>query len=225
MITVITAADKNFQEFVEKCAESSKSLNYNTIIYDLGGLGLGKPFKGKVSPKIGAKIPSKPKMIMDALQSVNFKDIIAWVDADTILWQRFDEIEAGNYDIGVTVRRPKDKENDLPINAGVVFVRKTNNSLKFVQEWIDLCETGISDQQELNKLCNVISSDIDSTVIRENTRIHVFPCDIYNNFYFKKPQLHAKIIHYKSKHRFRWPERTTKKIPKSGTIHKRPGLK
>ena len=31
MITVITAADSNFKEFVEKCADSSKQLNYKTL--------------------------------------------------------------------------------------------------------------------------------------------------------------------------------------------------
>ena len=139
MITVITAADSNFKEFVEKCADSSKQLNYKTLIYDLGGLGYGIPFKARVSPKVGAKIPSKPSIIQDALGKVEKGDIVAWLDADTILWERFDEIAYGNYDIGVTVRQPKQTENGLPINAGVVFVRKTRNAKQFVKQWIELC--------------------------------------------------------------------------------------
>src|SRR6056300_24193 len=222
MITVITAADSNFKEFVEKCADSSRQLNYKTFVYDLGGLNYGIPFEGRVSPKIGAKIPSKPSIILDALGRVNKGDIVAWVDADTILWERFDEIELGNYDIGVTVRRPKQAESDLPINAGVVFVRKTRNAEEFVKKWIALCDTGVSDQVELNKLSQVTSNDLNTTVQKENTKIHVFECDIYNNFYFKKTQLHAKITHYKSKHRFRWPERTIKKIPKGHTGDRSP---
>ena len=214
MITVITAADSNFKEFVEKCADSSKQLNYKTLIYDLGGLGYGIPFKARVSPKVGAKIPSKPSIIQDALGKVEKGDIVAWLDADTILWERFDEIAYGNYDIGVTVRQPKQTENGLPINAGVVFVRKTRNAKQFVKQWIELCETGVSDQVELNKLAQVSSNDANSTVQRGNIKIKAFECNIYNNFYFKKTQLHAKIIHYKSKHRYRWPERTIKKIPK-----------
>ena len=149
-------------------------------------------------------------------------DIVAWLDADTILWERFDEIAYGNYDIGVTVRQPKQTENDLPINAGVVFVRKTRNAEEFVKQWIELCETGVSDQVELNKLAQVSSNDANSTVQRGKTKIQAFECNVYNNFYFKKTQLHAKIIHYKSKHRFRWPERTVKKIPKGYTGDRSP---
>lgn len=212
-ILVITAADKNFEEMVKVCADSSINLGYKTQVYDLGGLGYGKPFQAKISTQVGAKIPSKPSIIKDAISQVNIGDYVVWLDADTIMWDHL-AIE-GFYDIGVTVRKPKTAENDLPINAGVVFVKKTNQALKFLNEWIKLCETGKSDQVELNKLSNVKSSDIDSTVIRNETRIKVFPCDLYNNFYFKKSQLHAKIIHYKSKHRYWWPKRTIKKIPKN----------
>ena len=216
-IHVITAADANFKEYVYKCADSSKTLGYKTTIYDLGGLDTGKPFTGRVSDNIGAKIPCKPSIIYDAMKNIPKNDYVVWIDADVIVWDRFDEITMQNFDIGVTGRNPKDKENDLPINAGVVFVRNSIRAENFVKQWINQCETAVSDQVELNKLCHVSSSDIGTTVTRHNTNIHVFPCDIYNNFYFKKPQMHAKLIHYKSKHRFRWPERTIKKIPK-GTV-------
>ena len=93
------------------------------------------------------------------------------------------------------------------INAGIVFVRKTQASIKFVEEWIALCETGVSDQQELNRLCQVTTKDTNTTVVRNNTSIHVFECRVYNNFYFaKKPSPQAKIKHYKSKLRNLWPE-------------------
>jgi len=213
-IVVVTAANKNFEELVTKCADSSRDLGYKTFVYDLGGLGVGIPFEGRVSDSVGAKIPSKPSIILDALNRVNDKDIVVWIDADTIMWQRLDEI-IGKYDIGVTVRKPKYLENDLPINAGVVFVKKTPKALNFVDTWIKECETARSDQVELNKLCQVTSDDIGSDVQRHNATIRVFPCDVYNNFYFKKPQLHAKIIHYKSKHRSWWPRRTIKKVPKN----------
>ena len=213
-INIITAGDANFKPFVEKCADSSRTLGYNTTIYDLGGLNIGKPFVGRVSDNIGAKIPCKPSIIYDAMQNAPKNDYIVWIDADVIVWERFDEIMNQNFDIGVTGRKPKDKENDLPINAGVVFIRNCNSAEKFIKQWINQCENSISDQLELNRLCQITSNDIDRTVIKYDTRVHVFPCDIYNNFYFKKPQVHAKLIHYKSKHRFRWPERTIKKNTK-----------
>ena len=213
-IHVITAADSNFKDFVKKCADSSKTLGYKTTVYNLGGLDYGKPFEGRVSDNIGAKIPCKPDIIYDAMKNTPENDIIVWIDADVIVWDRFDEIVKQNFDIGVTGRKPKDIENDLPINAGVVFIKNNKRAKKFVKKWIDCCESSVSDQLELNKLCQISSYDINTNLLRQDTKIYVFPCDIYNNFYFKKPQMHAKMIHYKSKHRFRWPERTIKKIPK-----------
>ena len=205
-IIIVIAGDSNFKKYVDKAVTYSKNVGYQPVVYDLGGLGYGIPFEGRVSPQIGAKIPSKPGMIMETLKNAEANDYVVWIDADALIEDRIDEIMF-DYDIGVTIRQPKQKENSLPINAGIVFVRKTPAALKFVEQWIKLCETGVSDQQELNKLCRVTTKDTNTTVIRNTTRIHVFECKIYNNFYFaKKKTPHAKIKHYKSKLRHLWPE-------------------
>ena len=206
MITTVIAGDANFKKYVEKSVEYSTKLGYNTLVYDLGGLGFGEKFDARVTAKVGAKIPSKPNIIKQALNNIKENDVVAWIDADALIQNRFDEIADIDFDIGVTVRQPKSKENSLPINAGVVFVRKTSQSLEFVDKWVKLCETGVSDQQELNKLAQVTTQDLDTTVIRDKTKIHVFPCNIYNNFYFSKKDVpHAKIKHYKSKLRNLFP--------------------
>lgn len=205
-ITIVIAGDANFKKYVDKAVAYSKKVGYDPAVYDLGGLGYGIPFEARVSPKVGAKIPSKPGIIMETLKTVNEGDYVVWIDADALIEKRIDEIMF-DYDIGVTVRQPKQIENSLPINAGIVFVKKTTAAIKFVEQWIKLCETGVSDQQELNKLCNITTVDTDTTVVRDNVKIHVFPCKIYNNFYFaKKKTPHAKIKHYKSKLRHLWPE-------------------
>src|SRR6056300_617418 len=205
-ITTVIAGDSNFRKYVDKAVQFSRNVGYDPVVYDLGGLGYGIPFKGRVSPQVGAKIPSKPGMIMETLKKVEEGDYVVWIDADALIEDRIDEIMF-NYDIGVTVRQPKQKENSLPINAGIVFVKKTPAAIKFVEEWIKLCETGVSDQQELNKLCQVTTKDTNTTVVRHNTSIHVFECRVYNNFYFaKKAAPQAKIKHYKSKLRHLWPE-------------------
>ena len=206
VIKTVIAGDANFKKYVDKAVAYSKNVGYETVVYDLGGLGYGIPFDARVSPKVGAKIPSKPAIIMETLKTVAEGDYVVWIDADALIEKRIDEIMF-DYDIGVTVRQRKQKENSLPINAGIVFVRKTPTALKFVKEWIKLCDTGVSDQQELNKLCKVTTKDTNTTVVRNNTRIHVFECKIYNNVYFgKKKTPHAKIKHYKSKLRHLWPE-------------------
>lgn len=213
-IVVITAANEKFKDLANMTAASSRDLGYETLVYDLGGLGTGIPFEGRVFDQVGGKIPSKPNIILDALNRVDDNDFVVWLDADAILWESIDEI-VGNYDIGVTVRKPKTEENGFPINAGVVFIKKTEQALNFVHKWVKECETATSDQAVLNGLCEVTSLDTNNIVLRNNTKIQVFPCDVYNNFYFKLPQLHAKITHYKSKLRSWWPRRTIQKIPKN----------
>ena len=205
-ITTVIAGDLNFKKYVDKAVAHSRKVGYEPVVYDLGGLGYGIPYEGsRVSTKIGAKIPSKPGMIMETLKKIEENDYVVWIDADALIFDRIDEIMF-DYDIGVTVRQPKQKENTMPINAGIVFVKKRQQALEFVNQWIELCKTGVSDQQELNKLCRVTTADTDNTVIRNQTRIHVFKCAIYNNVYFAKKDVpHAKIKHYKSKLRHLWP--------------------
>jgi hypothetical protein len=215
-ILIITAADEKFQNLCQMCSDSAIDLDYETIVYDLGKLGFGKPFNGRFSDQIGAKIPSKPSIILDALHNVDNNDYVVWLDADAIIWDRIDEIKLP-YDIGVTVRKPKAKESDSPINAGVCFFRKTPATIQFVKTWIEACKTSISDQMELNRLLRgVTTKNIDETlkfkILDFNINVKIFPCDLYNNWYFKTPQTHAKITHYKSKYRRFWPTKTIKRL-------------
>ena len=221
MIKVITAADKNFKDMVDVAYRSAKTLGYETTVYDLGGLGHGTPFQGKVSDSIGAKIPCKPAMILDALTKANDNDTIVWIDADAIMWSRIDEILDDDWDFGVTMRKPKSNERDDPINAGIVFVKKTPASIAFMNTWINNVSTGISDQKELNKLFALNNVDYLRKRKLHNMTVKIFPCTIYNNFYFKQPQKNAKITHYKSKLRYMWPKRTVTKVPKSYSLEER----
>ena len=203
MIKVVLAGDKNYRPFVEKGAEYAKKAGYETLIYDLGGMNMGKIFEGRFSDERNAKIPCKPHIITDALNSVDDNDYIVWTDADALIYKNIDEIQL-DYDIGVTVRNLKEKDNDVPINAGIVFVRKTPNAFKFLEKWRELSDQGVSDQPPLNKLCNVGIKDLNVTVKRDNIKIHVFPGSVYNNT-SKKPLPEIKIKHYKSKIRHLYP--------------------
>jgi hypothetical protein len=209
-IVVVLAGDRNFKPYVEQGKRRTEALGYPVDIYDLGGLGFGTPFVGKVSDEPNAKIPCKPRIILEALKKVNDGDYVVWLDADALIQQRIDEIKE-DYDIAVTVRAPKAVEHSLPINAGIVFVRKTKSAIKFVNDWMTLSEQGVSDQPPLNKLCAVSSKDRDTTVNRNGTMIKVYTCEVYNNFYKQGKIINGvnpasvKIVHYKTKLRHLYP--------------------
>jgi hypothetical protein len=137
------------------------------------------------------------------------------------MWNRIDEFTDEIWDFGVTVRKPKSSERDDLINAGVVFVRKTESSLKFMDLWIKNCSTGVSDQKELNQLFQFKNADYLKKKKTQGMVVKCFSCDLYNNFYFKRPQTDAKITHYKSKLRYMWPRRTISKIPKMASMEQK----
>ena len=209
-ITVVLAGDKNYKAFVENGKKTTEALGYPVSVYDLGGLGFGTPFVGRVTDEPNAKIPCKPRIILEELKKTNDGDYVVWLDADAIIQHRIDEIKE-DYDIGVTVRAPKLVEHSLPINAGIVFIKKTPAAIKFVNKWMELAEQGVSDQPPLNTLCNVNSKDRDTTVERNGVRIKVYKCEIYNNFYKQGKQINGvnpggvKIAHYKTKLRHLYP--------------------
>ena len=205
-ITVVTAANLNFKGYLTHCVNSITQHGYSTLIYDLSGLGIGKTFAdNRVSDEIGGKIPCKPSIILDALDQVNNNSYLAWLDSDTLMTGNIDGIKL-NYDLAVTIRKPKAQENGFPINAGVVFIRKTPAAINFVKNWVNLCENAKSDQAQLNLMCLMTSEHREKIVTRYDANVYGFPCELYNNFYMKKADVNnAKIMHYKSKLRGVYP--------------------
>ena len=205
MITVLIAGDANFRPYIENAKRTTEALGYPTVIYDLGDLGFGKKFDGRVSNIPLQTIPCKPALLLDALQTVATDEYLVYLDADAIMQTRIDEI-CQDYDIGVTLRaKPAPDPRVSAINAGIVFVRNTLPAKEFLQAWNLRAMELNGDQWALNTLTELSKDDMDKTVMRGTTRVHCFPCMIYNNFYFKGDQSSAKIIHYKSKHRKLYP--------------------
>jgi hypothetical protein len=204
-ITVLIAGDKNYRAMIENAKRTTEELGYPTIIYDLGNLGFGKQFDGRVSNIPLQTIPCKPHLLADALLGLPDNDYLVYLDADAIMQFRIDEI-CEDYDIGVTLRaKPAPDPRVSAINAGIVFVRNTQPAREFLQIWAKTADELNGDQWALNTLTQLQKEDLGQTVIKHNTRIRCFPCTVYNNFYFKGDQSMAKILHYKSKHRKRYP--------------------
>ena len=192
------AGDANFRPYVENGKRAVEALGYPTLIYDLGNLGFGKPFDGRVSTTKFQNIPCKPAVILDALKHISEQDYLVWLDADAIMKSRIDEI-CKDYDLGLTMRLKHEQDpRASTINAGIVFIRNTPQSKQFLQSWAKHADELNGDQWALNNLTKLTLDMMNQTVTCDNTRIHCFPCTTYNNFYFDDDQRQAKIIHYKS---------------------------
>lgn len=205
MITVLIAGDANFRQYIENAQRTTQALGYPTVIYDLGNLGFGKKFDGRVSNIPLQTIPCKPALLLDALQDIPADHYLVYLDADAIMKARIDEI-CEDYDIGVTLRsKPALDPRVSAINAGIVFVRNTAPAHEFLRVWAQRADELNGDQWALNTLTELNKDDLGTTVSRGGAKIRCYPCTVYNNFYFKGDQSLAKIIHYKSKHRKLYP--------------------
>lgn len=205
MITVLIAGDANFRPYIENAQRTTEALGYPTVIYDLGDLGFGKKFNGRVSNIPLQTIPCKPALLLDALQDLPVNHYLVYLDADAIMKARIDEI-CEDYDIGVTLRaKPAPDPRVSAINAGIVFVRNTVPAQDFLRVWAQRADELNGDQWALNTLTELSKDDLGATVVRGGAKIRCYPCTVYNNFYFKGDQSDAKIIHYKSKHRKLYP--------------------
>jgi len=208
LINIVTAANEDFKELYYYLKESVYNQGYPLITYDLGNLGEGHPFESpRISHEDNAKIPCKPSIVRDALDKIDYNEYLVWMDSDTLMVGTLDGIEQ-DYDIGVTLRPDKHMIpvfEKIPINAGVIFFRKTPKLMEFMQVWIKACEKAKSDQAELNKLIKVESKDMGGIISQQGIKVKVFSCENYNNYFFFENQSNAKILHFKSDVRFLHP--------------------
>lgn len=210
---IATAANFRMRRFASSCAESARKLGYSAVIYDLGGLGFGKPFevdnptfrkKGyyyKITNWRYALGNHKPAIIKDCLRS--YKEFIIYLDADTVVMDRIDEM-VGDYDIGLTVRPEWEVEKviknsytddsyfiyDAYINIGVMCFNATEAAYRFVQEWEDKIAELHDDQGAVNDMLKKYFPLKSNQIIeREGVKIRTFDTMQYNYYYFKWPQI------------------------------------
>ena len=207
---ILTAGNKNFKPLILKSLEKIKEFNYESVVYDLGGLGFGKEFKVDKKdfnrPRI-QPVPAtfKPKIIKDCLSNMKKDRTLVYLDGDAFLMKNIDEIEYDNYDVGITVRTEhevKKYKNYRPkgsINSGVIFLRNTKIAMEFIDEWIDKALEENSDQISLNSLLGdcVDVLKYDQTVRKDELKVKLFRTTIYNNYYPNFDIDKTKIRHLK----------------------------
>lgn len=165
----ITAANARYKPIIGQWIQCLNKIGYSYEIYDLGGLGLGRPFNetnkdfqinGIYKTEFtlwNTKALFKPSVILDAI--IDAKEPIVWLDADAWIQDSINEILQPNYDIGVAVRdlnNPTQKSASSKqyskYNAGVIFLNPTDATKQFVREWYELTIKYGNDQYALNML-------------------------------------------------------------------------
>ena len=208
-----------FSAVIARTARNAAAFGYVPDVYDLGDLGMGRPFevadsdfgnKGFYEKEVRSGYKSrslfKPALVKKCIQEHD--DLVVYIDGDAELRDRIDEIATDDYDVGVTVRDPIEMQGDWYeeyfdivkyVNAGVIFFNPGAATSRFLDRWETLTEQVGNDQMALNKLtCADHRPEIGSIDVIDGVRIKYFPCLQYNFYYFEeKYPLGAKILNYK----------------------------
>lgn len=218
---IITAADAAYKEMVIGAINMHNQLGYETLVYDLGGLGIGEPFD--ISDDMDMirtthrtlytgtnmqKGSFKPKIILHAMMTHPNEKWLAWIDADAFAIKQIHWVTYfRHFDIAVTMRRKGEHAGtphpmwDQYINSGVVIIQNTLAMRKFVMDWIDLVPTtqALSDQEALNVMCDA------PKLVEYNKLYNIngysilnLSTDEYNFYYFpEQPHDDTKVLHFK----------------------------
>lgn len=206
MVYIIIAADKKLKDYFNNSLQSIRKFYKDILIYDLGELSIGKKIKAETASTANQKFPKKPMIILDALEKTKEGDFLVWLDCDTILVDKLDEVFSEDFDLGVTIRNNKSKKpQESWVNSGVIFLKNNQKTQEILKTWALVSNELNGDQYALNKIINLQKPKPFEKVLVDDVLIKLFPCKIYNNFYFKDDQSGAKILHYKTDVRHYYP--------------------
>ena len=218
---IITAGDATYKELVAGAVAMNKKVGYDTLVYDIGGLGFGKPFdisedlemirtskRTLYTGKTVQKGSFKPKVILDALESFPNEKAFAWIDSDAFCIKEIHYIMYRKvFDIAVTMRRKGEHAGtpfpmwDQYINSGVVLINNSEHVREFIRQWIARVPTteALSDQEALNYLCDAPLLQEPGKVYNVNGyKILNLTTDEYNFYYFpEEPHPDTKVLHFK----------------------------
>ncbi|MFA5396042.1 MAG: putative nucleotide-diphospho-sugar transferase [Methanogenium sp.] len=210
MLKILTGGNEKFKKMINMSIQKIEQFGYEPIVYDLGGLEIGKKmevepvdFERTENNTIPLGCHFKPTMIKDCLEHVENNSIVVYLDADALLLHLIDELDTNNYDIAITVRKPEEVERFInhefmgAVNTGVIIFRKTEATMKFIDSWIEETKKCFTDQSSFN---NIVRKFIDLTkmnqvVEKDDLKVKLLSTEVYNNYYTDFSM--AKIRHYK----------------------------
>ena len=195
----VIAANRRFKKEVKTCLESLAKLNADVTVYDLGSLGQGKPWlvKDNTFQTLGYyrtvfnRHPSrsihKPAIVLDFLKEQPDGTVITYLDADTVVTQLMPEIEAEDFDVGLTVCPEEHRKILGWLNAGVIFFKAGQPAQKFLTRWMEQTVVLGNDQEALKA----------TAITPEGIKLKEFPSPVYNYRHVtdEAPPPTAKVIH------------------------------
>ena len=213
---ILVAANRRMRKFASACVKSAHKLGYSVIVYDLGGLGFGKPFtvdnktfqeKGyyrEILPGRYSCGEHKPAVIKDCLRSCN--EFIVYLDADTILIDRIDEM-AGDYDVGLIIKPEWEVEKVIKkkypndnyliygayVNAGVMCFNPTEATHRFLEQWEYKTKELQNDQGAINDMLKEYFPLKSGQFIEtQGIKIRTFDTMSYSYYYFRWPIIYKR---------------------------------
>lgn len=210
-VTIVTAGNHKFRDHVSRSKEAAEGFGCNVEVYDLGDLGFGKPMETaeedlKKQSHGFISCLFKHDIIEETLRK---HERVAYVDGDAILTKPIDSVFEDDFDVGVTIRMVREIRQYLGnpkvgyFNSGVLFFQQTPGAFDFIEKWRELSATVGIEQAAINELIMPYMTWDPNTkanpptfVELPRTRVKIFECLEYNNFY--KDKRRASIIHHKN---------------------------
>jgi hypothetical protein len=91
------------------------------------------------------RIPLKLRYWADVLRETRHENI-CFLDSDTVVYKNISEFVQDDFDFLYTW-----KNESIPLNVGVVIVKNSEKTLKFIEKWLEITEQIVMDKQRLDK--------------------------------------------------------------------------
>lgn len=161
---IVSACDARMIDLARIWEKRVSGLGYDYLLYDIDDLGYGPKLEMETAA-FRALDAARPGVFPDCLHKpVLIKtvcaaypgELVVYLDVDAFPVARFDEVDDGTFDVGVTIRMNGD--SSVPrffaymgmVNAGVIIFRANERTRAYVDAWEAATLDHENDQKALN---------------------------------------------------------------------------